>query len=113
MDLSASRRGYITVPESKAAGWSALTALYVEERDERVRSGLAAAIAAAADDQVIGEVIALARDRRHGASRLLLLSALERSDAPQAHAALTDLETDADLREEIAIIMKRLRRGKR
>lgn len=75
----------------KAPGWNVLTSLYVDEPEDRVRSGLAAAIAAASDDEVVGDVIALARDAWHGSSRLLLLSALERSADPRARAALMDL----------------------
>lgn len=83
----------LAVRETKALGWNVLTRLYVDEPEDRVRDGLAAAIAAAADDEVIGDVIAFARDARHGSSRLLLLSALERSADPRARATLTDLGT--------------------
>lgn len=103
----------LAVPETKATGWSVLTGLYINEIEARVRSGLAAAIAAAADDEVIGEVITLARDSRHGSSRLLLLSALERSADPRARFALTDLAADPDLTKEIQVILRRLKRAKR
>lgn len=103
----------LAVRETKAPGWNVLTRLYIDEPEDRVRSGLAAAIAAAADDEVIGDVIALARDRRHGSSRLLLLSALERSSDPRARAALMDLGTDPDLTKEIQVILRRLKRAKR
>lgn len=100
----------LAVPDTKASGWNLLTRLYVDEPEARVRSGLAAAIAAAADDEVIGEVIALARDARQGSSRLLLLSALERSADPRARAALMDLGTDPELKKEIQVILRRLKR---
>jgi len=103
----------LAVPETKALGWDVLTGLYVSEPECRVRDGLAAAIAAAADDEVIGDVIALARDVRHGPSRLLLLSALERSADPRARVALTDLAGDPDLTKEIQIILRRLARARR
>ena len=103
----------LAVRETKAPGWNVLTSLYVDEPEDRVRSGLAAAIAAASDDEVIGDVIALARDARHGSSRLLLLSALERSADPRARAALMDLGTDPDLTKEIQVILRRLKRAKR
>lgn len=103
----------LAVPDTKAPGWNALIRLYIDEREDRVRSGLAAAIAAASDDEVIGDVIALARDARHGSSRLLLLSALERSADPRARAALMDLGTDPDLTKEIQVILRRLKRAKR
>lgn len=103
----------LAVPDTKAPGWSVLTRLYIDEPEDRVRSGLAAAIAAAADDAVLGDVIALARDSRLGSSRLLLLSALERSADPRARAALMELETDPDLTKEIQVILRRLKRARR
>ena len=103
----------LAVPEAKATGWVVLTRLYQEEPEDRVKDGLAVAIAAAADDEVIGDVIALARDVRHGSSRLLLLSALEHSTDPQARAALLALGTDPDLTKEIQVILRRLKRAKR
>lgn len=102
----------LAVPEAKV-GWSALTGLYRDEQDERAKDGLAVAIAAAADDEVISDVIALARDTQHGPSRLLLLSALERSADRRARATLTDLGTDPELRKEIRVILRRLKRAKR
>lgn len=103
----------LAVPETKAAGWDLLIQLFGHESEEGVRSGLAAAIAAAADDEVIGDVIALARDTRHGSSRLLLLSALERSADPRARAALVDLRSDPDLTKEIQVILHRRKLAKR
>ena len=102
----------LAVPEVKS-GWVVLTRLFQEEQARAPKDGLAAAIAAAADDEVLGDVIALARDARHGSSRLLLLSALERSADPRARAALMDLGTDPDLTKEIQVILRRLKRAKR
>ena len=76
----------LAVPQAKC-GWDLLKRLYQEEDGRRAKSGLAAAIAAVATDDVIEEVIALARSREHGSSRLLLLSALERSREPKARPA--------------------------
>lgn len=90
--------------------WQRLKQLYRDEREELAKDGLATAIAAAATDDVIADVIALARDRAQGPSRLLLLHALERSQDPLAHAALTELSTDPDLNKEIPVILKRLER---
>ncbi|HET6585411.1 MAG TPA: hypothetical protein VFG69_18260 [Nannocystaceae bacterium] len=102
----------LAVRDAKFA-WDALTRLYREEQEERVKDGLAVAIAAVADAELIGEVIALARDPRHGSSRLLLLSALERSADPRAKAALMELGTDPDLTKEVQVILRRLRRAER
>jgi hypothetical protein len=103
----------LAVPDTRAPGWNLLTRLYIDEPEPRVRGGLAAAIAAAADDEVIGDVIALVRDARHGSSRVLLLSALQRSADPRALAALMDLGNDPDLIKEIQVILRRLKRAKR
>lgn len=100
----------LAVPEAKAAGWGVLVRLYREEQEQRAKDGLAVAIAATADDEVIGDVIALAREPEQGASRLLLLGALERSADSQARAALVELSSDPELAQEIGIIMRRFQR---
>ena len=101
----------LAVPAAKV-GWDLLTRLYGEEQQGRAKDGLAVAIAAAADDDLLEDVIALARDTRQGPSRLLLLSALERSASPRARAALMDLGTDPELNKEIRVILHRLKRAK-
>lgn len=102
----------LAVPEAKV-GWNVLTQIYRDEQDKRAKDGLAVAIAAAADEDVISDVIALARDTQHGPSRLLLLSALERSADPRARATLMDLGTDPELKKEVQIILRRLKQAKR
>ena len=96
-----------------SCGWEVLTRLYRDEHEVRAKDGLAVAIAAAANDELIGDVIALAQDTSQGPSRLLLLGALERSADPRAQAALMDLGTDPDLTKEIQAILRRLKRAKR
>jgi hypothetical protein len=102
----------LAVPQSRFA-WDVFSRLYRDEDDKDAKDGLAVAIAAAADDEVIEDVIALVRDTRHGPSRLLLLSALDRSEDPRARAALMELGTDPELEKEIQVILRRLKRGKR
>jgi len=102
----------LAVPEAKV-GRSVLTRMYRDEQDRHAKSGLAVAIAGAADDEVIDDVIALARDAHIGGSRLLLLGALERSASRRARAALKELGTDPDLMKEIPVILRRLERKKR
>ncbi len=94
----------------REGGWALLTRLFREETEKRAKDGLAVAISAAADDEVIAEVISLARETQHGSSRVLLLRALERSTAPQARAALLDLGADPGLAKEVQAIFKRLSR---
>lgn len=97
------------VPEARF-GWDVLIDLYRREQDVRAKDGLAVAIAGAAGDEVIADVIALASDRRQGPSRLLLLYALARSKDPRSRKALEDLETDPDLTKEVKVILRRKKR---
>ena len=91
-------------------GWDVLVQQYTDEEDGRAKDGLAVALAAAADEDVIGDVISLARQTKHGPSRLLLLRALERSANPRARAALADLKADPELTKEIRVISSRIKR---
>lgn len=102
----------LAVPDAKFA-WPVLVKLYRQEHEKRAKGGLAVAIANVADDDVIDELIDLARNPKHGESRLLLLNALERSHLPQARRALMELGSDSELHKEIQIILRRLKRTKR
>ncbi len=96
----------LAMPQAKFA-WDVLVRLYRDEPETDAKDGLAVAIGAAADDSVLDQVIELVRDPHHGQSRLLMLSALERSSDPRARAALMELGTDPDLKEEIQVVLKR------
>lgn len=94
--------------------WDTLTRLYQAETDERVRGGLAAAIAASATDDVLPELISLLRAGDHGESRVILLSALERSTAVLAGQILEELRTDPVLGKQAQVSLRvRARRQKR
>lgn len=99
----------LAVPETRS-DWEMLTKLYRDENGKRTKDGLAVAIAAAATEDVIADVISLARDSKHGTSRLLLLRALERSQDPRSRQALSDLGTDPELQKEIQITFQRIKR---
>ena len=101
------------VPGAPGVDWKALVRLYIAETESRPKSGLAVALAAAASDDRLDELTELASDPRHGSSRLLLLSALERSADPRARTALIGLGTDPGLAKEIQVILRRLKRVKR
>lgn len=82
-------------------GWETLARLYREERTGTdAKDGLAVALAAAAEDDVIDELISLVLDGTHGDSRLFLLRGLKRLPRPQARAALEELTADAELGRE-------------
>jgi hypothetical protein len=88
--------------------WNDLVRLYRDEKaGTDAKDGLAVALSATSDDEVVDELVALARDRSHGGSRLLLLLGLKRSRAPEASAALEEFAADEDLGEEA----RRLLRG--
>lgn len=66
------------------------------------KGGLAAALAETVTNDTIDELIALAKDRSHGSSRLLLLKGLRKSKVAAAKKALEELASDPELSKEIA-----------
>lgn len=87
-------------------GWATLVRLYCQEpAGTDAKDGLAVALAAASNDEVVDELIALARDPTHGESRILLLHGLKRSRTPQAHAALAELSGDPVLGREARALL--------
>lgn len=101
----------LAVPEVKAMVWPELLRLFRIEAMGNVKDGLAVAIAELATEQVIGDVLELVRDRRQGDSRLLLLSALNKSKDPRGKQTILDLADEPDLREEIKAIRKKWERN--
>ena len=98
----------LAVPDAREA-WPLLVAEYRkapsgEENGLKLgaKSGLAAALSAICTDGVIEELVALAKDRSHGNSRLLLLNALRKSKSAVAKKAIGELASDPDLEKEIA-----------
>lgn len=81
--------------------WDRLVGLYrAESAGTDAKDGLAVALAAVADADVVDELVALARDAAQGESRVLLLRGLKRSRAPQARAALEEFLSDPVLGEQ-------------
>ena len=68
------------------------------------KDGLACALSAAVTDETLEELIAIAKDRRQGESRVLFLSALKKrlNKNPLAKQAIEELASDPDLEKEIA-----------
>jgi hypothetical protein len=107
----------LAVPDARSA-WPLLVTQYRKARTGvedgiilGAKGGLAAALSATATDDVIDELIGLAKDRSNGSSRVLLLRGLRKSKMPQAKAALDDLASDPDLEKEIASWNKRRKRA--
>ncbi len=107
----------LAVPDARYA-WPILVAEYRKApstyedgtRRRGAKDGLAVALAATATASTIDELIALAKDRSHGASRLLLLRALRKSRSQAAKQAIEELSTDPDLEKEIAFRRKQSER---
>jgi hypothetical protein len=98
----------LAVPDAKDA-WPLLVAEYLkapmgEENGIRLdaKSGLAVALSVTATDEVIEQLISLAKDTSNGDSRLLLLRALRKSRMVVAKSALEELAGDPALKKEIA-----------
>lgn len=72
-----------------------------EELPLGAKEGLACALSAAVTSETIGQLVAIAKDRRNGESRILLLRALRKSKSDVAKGAIEDLATDPDLATEI------------
>jgi len=102
----------LAVPEARF-GWPVLIARYQSERNVRAKDGLAVAISAVADEDLIDDVIALVRDERQGPSRVLLLDALDRSKDRRAHEVLREMASDPDLEKEIRFILRKTQSRKR
>jgi hypothetical protein len=85
-------------------GLGQLTQSDVKEYRLGAKEGLACALSVVVTDETLPELIALAKDRQHGESRVLLLSALKkrRKKNPIAEQAIRELATDPDLEKEIA-----------
>jgi hypothetical protein len=99
----------MAVPGARFA-WPILVDLFSEEQVRRVKHGLAVALSCIADDKLLDELVALARESRHGESRVLLLSALERSQRSDARNILMELGGDPQLHKQVQVILRRLKR---
>lgn len=78
--------------------------VWVTEDDkgkDGLKDGLAVAIEVLSSDRDFEEIVELLRDPRHGSSRVLLLSYLQKSKRPEAIAIIEELSHDPDLAIEI------------
>jgi hypothetical protein len=98
----------LAVPGDAKFAWESLATLYErEDQGTDTKAGLAVALAAVADDDVVQELIALARDPANGESRVLLLRGLARSRDPRGEAALDEFAEDDLLGTEARRILRR------
>ena len=105
----------LAVPESKK-WWKPLLELFETNSEVAVngfKTALAGVLAAAADDEVIEDVIKLVEDHRHGQHRVILLHALAMSPRPRAREALERALEDPQLAKEARIQLRRRPRSGR
>ncbi|NOU34657.1 MAG: hypothetical protein HOO96_42750 [Polyangiaceae bacterium] len=99
----------LAVPEARV-GWNELASMFVETPVRSLKVALAGALAAAADERHLPEVLRLVRDPSHGPARLPLLEAVGKSRDARAIVALCQLEDDEDLGETAQRILRRKQR---
>jgi len=102
----------LAVREAKF-GWRILVDQFRRDPDTEAfgaKGGIGVALAAAADDTVMGEVIDLIRDRRHGGNRAFLIAALARSSRPEVHQVLLDLKDDDEIGYDVRKTLRLMRR---
>ena len=102
----------MAVRESKFA-WSTLLKLFrqsFEQEPNGVKWAIGCALAAAADDEVMSDVIALFCDPRHGENRLAFVDALRRSRNAAARAAMEEAREDPQLAREMRRVLGRPRK---
>ena len=103
----------MAVPESRFA-WNTLLSLFRREfggKPNGVKWALAVALAAAADEEVMADLVEAFRDRRHGANRAAFVETLSRSRSSAARAVLEEGRNDADVRHEISRVLDRPKRA--
>ncbi|HKY13012.1 MAG TPA: HEAT repeat domain-containing protein [Gaiellaceae bacterium] len=95
----------------KTATPLALEPLVAEFRradDHGLKWAIGNALATLADDSIADELVELARDRRHGRSREMLMDALARTKDERALDALVDLVDDDDVAGHAISALRRL-----
>ena len=104
----------MAVRESKFA-WQTLLRLFRAEfstNPNGFKGALAVAMSAAADDEVMSDVIELLQQPRHGECRIYFVETLKRSKLANARAALEAGRQDPQLVREIQRVLDRPKRRK-
>jgi hypothetical protein len=102
----------LAVPEAKFA-WKTLLSLFRNDFDQKangVKWAIGCALAAAADDEVMPDVIELFENSRHGENRLAFVDALKQSRRADARAALEKARQDPQLAREMRRLLGRPRK---
>ena len=105
----------LAVPGARV-GWAVLLDEFRRNPDrsgQHAKAGLACALAGAADDEHLDDIIGLLKDPRHGYHRLFLLDALAGSKDPRVGRALLELRTDPELAKAVERLLRRKARGRK
>lgn len=102
----------LAVREARPA-WNAIARRFRRETEERVKDGLAVALAAIAGDDQLDELKGWILDARHGSSRVLLLSALGGRRLRSSGDFFKKLLGDPQVAKQAQAMLDRLKRLKR
>lgn len=92
--------------------WDLLSRAYRDEREDGPKDGLAVALSSVVDETTFDEFVELARDKKLGPSRVLLIQALPRF-GEKGRQALAAMRDDPDLRESVTDLSRRAGRTRR
>lgn len=95
------------------AHWPLLCRMYAEESEEPGKDSFANALCRLADASRMDDMLALARDRSNGRSRILLMDYFNRSNDPRGPEFIVDALEDPDLAVNSREIIKTWKRSKR
>jgi len=104
----------LAVPEAKV-GWHVLLDMFKRDDNQTgqgAKSGLASALAASADDEVLDDLIDIVRDPRHRSYTLFFVKAFARSSNPRAREMLAKLSADPEVGTEVQKEFRRVSRGR-
>ncbi len=96
----------LAVPDARKI-WNELVAIFLAEPNNEVKWALHLALAAAADRSVLHELIALARDQKHGRNRAMFIDALFRIHDPCSQEALVALARDPYISEDVERVLRK------
>jgi HEAT repeat protein len=89
--------------------WPRVVRLYRDERDQRVKAGLGAALSAMSTTEMLPELIGLVLDQQNGPSRNFLLEAIHQCRDPRGEMAIRACESDPELAAEALALRTRKR----
>ena len=92
--------------------WPELKSMFEQEQNQRVKDGLAVALANSAGPDEFEDLLGLVGNRDLGPARVLLLSAIDRSRDPRVQNVLEELKADEAIRPGVMDLLKKRSRRK-